>query len=578
MGINETTKVVLGSEKFKSAIDTDILLNVPIEQTSKDFVEFDRNSNLSLEQVFDDERQKSTIFRPSCKYSFIFKNELIGSTTYGPFKNNLYYTNALNNAITQVTQPNTPWQGNPQYFEFDFIRLDNNTPGYTQPPNNHLNFVNKSASTYNWTHYLTYGFESDYDKPMAATDPETQASWYWLANDGIPFYIRIGNDQNPGQISFKCPMKHGLKQNEFVELPFSYNGENIFQVSSLGNPGFGSDEYIFNINNIGYTGTTFQTGNIGNFKRVINNNNVNETRSKYYVRIHKVLTDVECSILTKAGFELTNFRTKTKLEKAVLTPDNNARTSIKESSQSYNLSFNCDVDIEPLLDNQKRPISKLYFTTLWKGFFGWTQNLKQGFDFNTSLINNQPDSWWDYTNPLSNTGVVQGSYQSNTLPVNGPFFYNEDLKVDDIIDGAYCEWNDYEQIEKEISYINHKFTFNPNFFNVPSDAPQNNPLGYYYKPHNEITIREYSDYIEEGPATGVVGIPNYAFYSNLSDSFRWRDLYPYGYIDTSDIGVDYPFLNGKHYPFKNFVFRVYPEGIGLQNINEIVEPLVDDCE
>jgi hypothetical protein len=578
MGIDDTTKIVLGSERFKSALDTDLLLNVPIEQTSKQFVEFDRNSDLNLQQVFDDERQKSTIFRPTCKYSFIFKNELVGRTTYGPFKNNLYYTNEVSNAVSQLTNPNIPWEGHPQYFEFDFIRLDNNTQGYTQPPNNHLTFVNKSASTYNWTHYLTYGFDNDYDKPMSTTDPETQASWFWLANDGLPFYIRIGNDLNPNEISFKCPMKHGLNVNEFVELPFTYNGENVFQVSSLGSTGFGSEEYIFNINNIGYTGTTFETGNIGNFKRIINNNNITETRSKYYVRIHKVLTSKDCAILTKAGFELSNFRSKTKLEKAVLTPDNTQRTSVKEGSQAYNLSFNCDVDIRPLLDNQKRPISKLYFTTLWKGFFGWTHNLKQGFDFNTHLVNNLPMDWWDYTNILSNTGVGQDAYISNTQPPEGPFFYNEDLQIDDIIDGAYCEWNDYSQLEREISQINHKITFNPNFFSAPSDALPSNPIGYYYKPHCEITIREYSDYIEEAPATGVLGIPDYAFYSNLSNSFRWRDLYTYGYIDTSDIGVDYPFLNGKHYPFKNTVFRVFPEGIGLQNINEIVEPTIDECE
>ena len=68
------------------------------------------------------------------------------------------------------------------------------------------------------------------------------------------------------------------------------------------------------------------------------------------------------------------------------------------------------------------------------------------------------------------------------------------------------------------------------------------------------------------------------FFSNLSNSFRWRDLYPYGYIDTSGIGVDYPFLNGKHYPYKNIVFRLFPEGIGVQNINEIVDPTIDECE
>ena len=579
MGIDSTTTVVLGSERFKSSQNTNLSLDVTLNGNQKEIIEFDRNVDLSLQIVFDEERQESTIFRPSCKYSFVFQNEFVGKTNYVPYRDNLFYTNAINNAVSQLTNPNTLWQGYPQYFEFDFIRTDNNGPGYSQPPNNHLTFINKSASTYNWSHYITYAFDNDFDKPLYAIDPETQTSWYWLANDGLPFYISVGTDQNPNEISFKCLVEHGLQTGEYVQLPFNYNGNNIFQVSSIGDVGYDSDLYIFNIDNIGYTGTTFDTGVFGNFKRIINDENIQETTSKYYVKIHKVLTDADCAVLVKAGFELNNFRSKTKFEKAVITPNNLDRMSVKEGNQSYTLSFNCDIDIKPLKDNQKRPITELFFTTIWKGYFGWTKNLKQGFDFNTPLINNLPNSWWDQTNPLSAIGIPELQYTSSFLPppVN-PFFYNSNLNVGDIIDGSYCEWNDYEQIEREISDINHKITFNSNHFDVPSDSPSTNPLGYYYRPHSKLTIRVFSDYIEEAPRTGVLGIPDYAYYSNLSNSFRWRDLYTYGFIDTSNIGVDYPFLNGKHYPYSNYVFRLYPEGIGLQNINEIVTPTEDECE
>ena len=578
MGIDNTTTIVLGSERFKSSQNQSISLNVPLEQTHKESVEYDINVDLNLQIVFDQERQSSTVFRPTCKYSFIFQNELTGTTTYKPYKDNLFYTNSINNKISQITNPNVGWDGYPQYFEFDLFRNDNNVLGYTQPPNNHINFINKSATTYNWSHYITYAFENDYDKQLYAIDPQTQASWYWLANEGIPFYIKIGTDLNGNEISFQTPMKHGLNVGEFVKLPFNYNGVDIFQVSSLGGVGYGSDVYIFNIDNIGYTGTTFQTGNVGNFKRIINDTNTGETTSKYYVRLHKVLTNSECAVLTKAGFELNNFSTKTKLEKAVLTPNNIERTSIKDGNQSYTLSFNCDIDINPLLDNQKRPISELYFTTIWRGYFGWTKDLKQGFDFNVPLINGLTNPWWDQTNPLSSTGILQSVYNSSTQPPIGPFYYNELLTIGDIIDGAYCEWNDYEQTERVISEMNHKITFNVNHFNVPSLMLPTNPLGYYYKPHSPLKIRAFSDYIEEAPSSGVIGIPNYAFYSNLSNSFRWRDMYPYGYIDTADIGVDYPFLNGKHYPYDNYIFRLYPEGIGLQNISEIEIPTTDECE
>ena len=185
--------------------------------------------------------------------------------------------------------------------------------------------------------------------------------------------------------------------------------------------------------------------------------------------------------------------------------------------------------------------------------------------------------WWDQTNFLSNTPINQGQYFSNTLPPTGPFNFNLDLNVGDIIDGDFCEWNDYYQTERVISRINHKFVYNDQYFNIPTDAPAQNQFGYYYKPHNPIKIREYSGYIEEGPSN-IFNIPDYAFYSNLSNGFRWRDLYPYGYIDTEGIGVDYPFLNGKHYPYANIVFRVFPEGIGVQNITEITQPTTDECE
>jgi hypothetical protein len=472
------------------------------------------------------------------------------------------------------------WDGYPQYFEFDFIRTDNNVVGYTVPPNNHINFVNKSASTYNWTHYMSYVFANEPNRQMYAIDKTTSTSWAWVASDGIPFIISQGNDDFGPVISFRCPMKHGLNVNEFVELSLTYNNTNVFQVISLGDSAFGSDEYIFNIYNIGYIGTTFNNGNTGTFKRVINRSNLNETRSEYYVRVHKILTNAEDAVLVKAGFEQNIFNPRTKFENGVLTPNGVSRSSVKEGGQAYSLSFNVDVDVQPLRDNQNRPISELYFTTIWKGYFGWTNKLKQGWGFNIPLSNLIPNPWWDIFNPLSNTNIVTNTYNSFTVPPVGPFIYNENLKPGDLIDGDYCEWNDYEQMERVISRYNQKITFNETYFTLNTDAPQTNQFGYYYNPHDPIVIRRYSTYIEEGDPLKVVNIPDYAFYSNLSNSFRWRDIYPYGFVDNDGVGVDYPFINGKHYPFVNTNFRIIPEGsnVGIDNITVIAEPIIDDCE
>jgi len=602
MTVDPSTKIILSTQRFKSAPKQDQFLNVPFAQSFRNLIEYDRSVDVNLATVFDEERQASTVFRPVSKYTILFENSLSGATKYIPFRNNLYYTNEVENAAQYYPSgnaningliPNPPinplvlWSGFPQYFEFDFIRTDNNVVGYTQPPNNHLNFKNVSASTYNWSHYVSYAFNNDYNKQLFASEPRKQITWNWTASDGIPFYVIVGNNNNTNEISFKCPVRHGLEVGEYVYLTINYNGIQIFQVASLGNSGTGSDQFIFNIKNIGYTGTTFNSNQQGTFRRIINAVNSADTISKYYVRRHRILTNPECAIVANAGFERNIYGDKVKCEVDALTPDNRNRTSTKEGSRTYTLSFNCDVNIQGLSDNQGRPLSELFFTTIWRGYFGWTRNLKQGWYFNTFLENNKPQIWWDDNNINSNPFIGQNSYVS--LIGSGPFFYNNFLQSGDTIDGDFCEWNDYNQFERVISEYQHKIKYNTNWFTLFTDFTPTNQPGYFYQPHSVIQIAAFSDYVEEGNALNVVGIPDYSYYSTLAALFRWRDKYPYGYIDTDGIGVDYPFLNDAHYPYKNTIFRITPELFNIPNdyattgsiplnITTIADPLSDECE
>ena len=95
-----------------------------------------------------------------------------------------------------------------------------------------------------------------------------------------------------------------------------------------------------------------------------------------------------------------------------------------------------------------------------------------------------------------------------------------------------------------------------------------------------MTLRVFSDYIETAGIEFLDQAPSWSFYSSADQQFRWRDLYTYGFVDNLDRGVEYPFLNTAHYPFKNVVFRLIPEGI---NYNEVqsdfsFKPLIDECE
>jgi len=615
MGNRIDTRVVLGSLRYKTASNTNLMFNVPLVQTSKENVEFDRNIDISLEQVFDDERQKSSTFRPSCKFYILFKNSYSGLTNYAPLENNLVYVNEKQASINSCTNDpknptnlNIPWSGLPQYHEFDFIRSDYNVSGYTQPPNNHLTFINKSASTYNWNFFVSYPFENDYTKQLQAIENKSKQLLSWSASTGIPFIIENTTYNGLDIISFRCPIKHGLSVGESVKLSseFIYNGVDTFEVYSLGDMIYGSDEYIFNLFNVGFTGDTFNDDKKGTFRRVINSSIPNETISKYYVRKHKLLTNPDDAVLANAGFDQNIFGVNKKFESSGFTPNRLSRISIKEGSQSYSLSFNTDIDINPIRDNQKRPISELFFTTIWKGYFGLmfgrskgigqgVFGMKQGYGFNLPLnpATKLPTDWWRDNNKLSDTNFPMSTYttplgvQLNGSKIN--FSYVNSLKKGDVLDGDFCEWNDYEQKERVISNLYHKLTYNPMVFNIgkpkSSTTPPNvmetpNPYGYYYQPHNSITISEYSDYIEEGDKINVADIPYYSYYSESKGKFIWRDKYTYGYIDPKGNGVDYPFLNGVHYPYKNIIFRIIPEGsnYNYNELNVIAEPKIDNCE
>jgi hypothetical protein len=564
--VNKYT-IIPSSQEYKSAPSVDQDITISLEEQSQQMVEYDRSQSISLAQVFDDERQASTIFRPTFKVSYLYDNTYTGSTNYNPFLNNLYYVDPVNSMSTNI------WKGLPQYYEFDFYRP------YIQ--DQHVDYKAISAYTYNWTYYISYAYKNNYDKQLFYTLDNNNLTW--TASTGIPFTIKNSTQNGSGLISFQCIAPHGLTEGEYVELSLSYNSNNLFQVYSLGNDNFGSEVYIFNIYNVGYTGTTFANSTLGTFKRVINPENILETKSKYYVREHKILTNVHDCVMTKNGFEKNVFSEDKKFEYSSITPNKISRISQKNSSNVFNVTVNYDLDLNNILDNQKRPISELFLTVINKGYTGYFNKpnngvgLKQGWGFNLTHATN---SWWNLNNTNSNTNIQTSAY-TLTNGVTKTFYYNQDLMSGDTIDGDFCEWNDYEQVERIVSPYYHKLKYNEDVFQTTNSSSTNAP-GYYYEPHHSMQIRVFSSYIETGDLQFIDQVPSYSYYSNADQQFRWRDLYTYGFIDNLQRGVDYPFLNSAQYPFKETVFRLIPEGINynadLLGIPYPYKPLIDGCE
>jgi len=601
--LNNNVQILKGSARYASAPDIDNRLSITIDNTQKELTEYERNLNINLVQRFDTERQSSTLFNFTCKFTLLFENVYSGLTQpitnpYTPINRNLYYINPEFYRILQTNSldPNfeIAWAGLPQYHEFEFIRTDYNVLGYTvsdngQPP--HVSFNTLDASYYNWFFYLSYPFENDYTKNLQILLDDGN-TFDWTVGNGIPFTIKNKRINGKPVIQLTCPFNHNLSVGDSVELTISCNSLNIFDVYTIGDSYSNNEERIFTIYNLGYNDCgNFYDGAIGLLKKVAIKDNPIESKSKYYVKKHKIISQYTDSQLTKTGFENNPFRNITKFETSALTPNLTPRISIKEGSQSYNLSFKNDIDINNLLDNLNRPVTEFYTTVVNRGYFGFFNKpinnnvgLKQGWEFNLGPVLNP---WWDDNNTLCLTNVETNFYDK-TSPngANLRFYYNLPYDIGDSLDGDICEWNDMTQTETVLSEYYHKLTFNQKVFRTsPIGSSNLNTEGYYYKPHYKFQIRVYSDYIEQSdednPQNSIIAnLPRYAFYSNYNLDFRWRDIYSYGFIDNIGRGVDRPFLNNKHYVHENFIFRLIPEGSNVNTINttQVNDPAIDDCE
>jgi hypothetical protein len=574
-------RIVRGEDRFAGSSNTDIQINVDLQGNNRNYIEGDRVKILNIEQQFDDERQESTKFRIAGKITNIFDNTITGATDYVPFRNSLYYTNALTAVLSNAENPNsTLWAGYPQYDEFTFYR--------TRGIEGHQAFVSKSATTYNWTTYVSYASKNNYEQMMHHKVLYESGSTLnlYTVSDGVPYYILNEQDRGKNFITFYCGIKHNLSIGDWIYTKEPIAGKRFFEVYSLGDSSYGNEDKVFSIFNYGYDGTGFGDYSVGNFKRVGDINNTGETTSKYYVRVHKILTDTTNSDITKMGFENNIFPIKKQLEYSALTPNNVQRTSIKDGSMTVGISFDEDIDINNLKDNLDRPITDLYVTILNKGYMGWFNNpifrntnyytgIQVGWDMN--FLKTEIDTWWDLENLQNKDDIDYDFYQKNTDNGLITFYYNKDLKKGDEIMGSVCEYNDYENKEVELSEISHKISYNSQIFDNVSE--NNLPAGYTYHPHYRVPLRVYSDYVEVGDRDKVDLIPDYSFFSKNDNQWRWRDLYPYGFIDTNGNGYNHPFLNNCHYPYTNILFMLSPMKKDFNNYNNIIyAPLVDDCE
>jgi hypothetical protein len=224
-----------------------------------------------------------------------------------------------------------------------------------------------------------------------------------------------------------------------------------------------------------------------------------------------------------------NYTVITKLNNAEIYKSGFASTIYYNNQYCYD--FNIDFDLYGILDSFKKPVTNLYLFLNYKPTSNGASQLET---------------------------VLRKNYTGTTVSVPYVQYNQGDIVTGDLVN--YVNLNFEETLSEQMEY----------YVNFPYDTGS---LQFKYNPFINIKIKDYSDEISYGNLTGGtetdLNIPSYATPIDNSGNVIWKIILENGYIDPiNGKGVDFPFVNKRHYVFNVTTFPLRP------NLNDPATELI----
>lgn len=529
----------LNNSDSQRSVNVDSSLKIGLEQDNNTLPVGELNRILNVSDRFNQERENCTVYRLNGTISTIFSNVLFNTTginSYGYiltnplFRDRSYPSNNINfndnedltyrEALKLHIKDIDGWYG--------FKNPDNLSESLClwtdMEPNRELFSFAPSNSIKNWDITITY-------PALSADTFMTQGGL--LCVEILP--VSVGNRD---MIAIATPIKHGLLQGDTVRItglssPI-YDGD--YQVIRIGldNGDLQNNYFVIDID----PNTGVSIGVSSRMTRM-----VGSEPSIYYYRKFKKIQTINSVELNTDDYDIY--------------PLNFSKTLFND--KNYQFIINEDIDITNLVDNLGRPLSELYLTIIKtdgnQGDGPIFTSIKSGIEIpfigNVSLFQNSvPD--------------IRRIHNGTTPNPHTPLDTSVSI-LDNEFYGDIVSYNRFEVKEIVLGEIRHQFnTFNRENGGIvidPSTGDNEGSFdmgqrfeGNFYKPHYQIRLREFSNYIEQGDSS-TIGIPNYAV--DLGDGrWLWRDQLSLGFSDVSTTPLDYPFLNGCHYIHQNYLISL----------------------
>ena len=224
-----------------------------------------------------------------------------------------------------------------------------------------------------------------------------------------------------------------------------------------------------------------------------------------YIKDYEVISEIDNLEIYNAGYSVNVF-----------------------GEQQHTWDFNLDFDLFERYDGLGFPLTHLYLYAQYQ-----TQNNGDG-------------------DPESLSGKT---YDSSGNPSTG-LTASTTLTIGDVVTGDVIEWNKYlytqETLTEQEYYISTPYSGNTL------------ALIWRYSPIIPIEIRVFEDNVQRTNISGTsyeetTSIPPFATKVDDEGNYVWRLLQDIGFVDPlTKIGVNYPFINKRHYVFNNIVIPVKP--------------------
>lgn len=203
----------------------------------------------------------------------------------------------------------------------------------------------------------------------------------------------------------------------------------------------------------------------------------------------------------------------------------------------YSYLINKDIILENNLDWFGKPITELYILCMYKKSYDGSEDKDEDIQVQEFISG-------------STINIIFNSITGDTI----------NYEIGDIVYGDVVIWN--KKTYKETKFIDKEIKIITNYEEVDEESIKSERLVWKYNPLFPIRIdylsNEYK--IENISGTTEVNIPDYAIKLDNKGNYIWRDKLDKGFIDNLyNIGVDYPFVNGKHYIYSNHIIKLVPD-------------------